>query len=117
MWNELLKSSDSEYWVQLTAGTAVGTSSFLLLLQQLHITLLPVLINPISFSKVIDNHRVLHGRSAFEDKRRMCGAYIGADEYKSKLAVLSDKYAPGPVLLDTQGHDLTNGRSVWNPAL
>ncbi|KAJ1307940.1 hypothetical protein OPQ81_002017 [Rhizoctonia solani] len=45
-WNRCLTSPDAELWVQLTAGTAV----------------------------VVDNHRVLHGRSAFTGKRRMCGA-------------------------------------------
>jgi trimethyllysine dioxygenase len=64
-WNELLTSQDSEYWVQLSPGTAVA----------------------------IDNHRVLHGRSAFTGKRRMCGAYIGADEFHSRLAVLSEQFA------------------------
>src|SRR5277367_3131141 len=43
---------------------------------------------------VLDNHRVLHGRSAFSGKRRMCGAYIGVDEYRSKLAVLREKFSP-----------------------
>ncbi|KAI5119456.1 hypothetical protein M0805_008392 [Coniferiporia weirii] len=65
LWNKTLKSPDSEYWVQLAAGTAVAL--------------------------VIDNHRVLHGRSAFNGKRRMCGAYIGMDDYRSKLAVLTEK--------------------------
>ncbi|KAF8734214.1 Trimethyllysine dioxygenase, partial [Rhizoctonia solani] len=60
-WNRCLTSSDAELWVQLTAGTAV----------------------------VVDNHRVLHGRSAFTGKRRMCGAYVGGDEWKSRLRVLS----------------------------
>ncbi|KAG8750476.1 hypothetical protein FRC11_010365 [Ceratobasidium sp. 423] len=60
-WNQCLTSPDAELWVQLTAGTAV----------------------------VVDNHRVLHGRSAFTGKRRMCGAYVGADEWKSRLRVLS----------------------------
>ncbi|KAH7341397.1 hypothetical protein B0J17DRAFT_646369 [Rhizoctonia solani] len=60
-WNRCLTSPDAELWVQLTAGTAI----------------------------VVDNHRVLHGRSAFTGKRRMCGAYVGADEWKSRLRVLS----------------------------
>ncbi|KAG9097282.1 hypothetical protein FRC07_010814, partial [Ceratobasidium sp. 392] len=60
-WNKCLTSANSEYWVKLSAGTAV----------------------------IVDNHRVLHGRSAFTGKRRMCGAYIGADEWKSRLRVLS----------------------------
>ena len=36
-------------------------------------------------STVFDNWRVLHGRSAFSGKRRMCGAYIGRDDYVSRL--------------------------------
>ncbi|KAG8683470.1 hypothetical protein FRC09_016064, partial [Ceratobasidium sp. 395] len=60
-WNRCLTSADSEYWVKLSAGTAV----------------------------IVDNHRVLHGRSGFTGKRRMCGAYIGADEWRSRLRVLS----------------------------
>jgi len=82
IWDQCLKSPDSEYWVQLQPGTAV----------------------------VIDNHRVLHGRSSFDGKRRMCGAYIGGDEYRSKLAVLQEKFSS----------DLTSEprpRSVWHPSL
>ncbi|OSX59107.1 hypothetical protein POSPLADRAFT_1151947 [Postia placenta MAD-698-R-SB12] len=88
-WHQLLTSADSEYWVQLSPGTAV----------------------------VVDNHRVLHGRSAFDGKRRMCGAYIGIDEYRSKLAVLSEKFAPGAVVRETTPYSSVNGRSVWNPSL
>ncbi|THH26991.1 hypothetical protein EUX98_g7196 [Antrodiella citrinella] len=84
LWHKLITSADSEYWVQLSPGTAV----------------------------VVDNHRILHGRSAFTGKRRMCGAYIGVDEYRSKLTVLRDKFAPDPVSSET-----VNGRSIWNPAL
>ncbi|KAF8599604.1 Trimethyllysine dioxygenase [Ceratobasidium sp. AG-I] len=60
-WNRCLTHADSEYWVKLSAGTVV----------------------------IMDNHRVLHGRSAFTGKRRMCGAYIGTDEWMSRLRVLS----------------------------
>ncbi|PPQ99141.1 hypothetical protein CVT24_009331 [Panaeolus cyanescens] len=90
-WNSCLTSADSEYWVQLRPGTAV----------------------------VVDNHRVLHGRSAFDGKRRMCGAYIGVDEYRSKLAVLSERFAPDSVLQATKQLEDTvfNGRSIWNSAL
>lgn len=56
---------------------------------------------------------MLHGRSAFHGKRRMCGAYVGIDEYRSKLAVLRERFAqesaehgPGTVV-----------RSIWHPAL
>jgi trimethyllysine dioxygenase len=32
---------------------------------------------------VFDNWRVLHGRRAFEGKRRMCGAYVGMDDFRA----------------------------------
>jgi len=64
-WNSCLKSADSEFWVQLAPGTAV----------------------------VVDNHRVLHGRSAFTGKRRMCGAYIGRDDYRARLDALGAQFA------------------------
>jgi len=83
LWNTLLKSADSEYWVQLAPGTAV----------------------------VLDNHRVLHGRSAFTGKRRMCGAYIGIDEYRSKLTVLTERYIKGAATHPTE----EGGRSTWSP--
>ncbi|KAJ7583631.1 mitochondrial protein [Mycena floridula] len=60
---------------------------------------------------VLDNHRVLHGRSAFDGRRRMCGAYIGVDEYRSKFSVLAEKFAS-----HKEGQaPLT--RSVWSPLL
>ncbi|KAF5359286.1 hypothetical protein D9756_003329 [Leucocoprinus leucothites] len=90
-WNKCLKSPDSEYWVQLQPGTAV----------------------------VVDNHRVLHGRSAFDGKRRMCGAYVGIDEYRSKLAVLRERFAPDTVqrATDHLPQANINGRNIWNSAL
>jgi trimethyllysine dioxygenase len=68
---------------------------------------------------VVDNHRVLHGRSAFNGKRRMCGAYIGVDEYRSKLAVLRERFAPDTVqnATDHLPQANVNGRNIWNPAL
>jgi len=33
---------------------------------------------------IFDNWRVLHGREAFEGKRRMCGAYVGMDDFLAK---------------------------------
>ncbi|KIY68850.1 Trimethyllysine dioxygenase [Cylindrobasidium torrendii FP15055 ss-10] len=79
LWHKGITSPDAEYWVQLTPGTAV----------------------------VINNHRVLHGRSAFDGKRRMCGAYIGIDEYQSKLSVLTEKFCINE----------NQERSVWSPLL
>jgi len=55
---------------------------------------------------------VLHGRSAFDGKRRMCGAYIGVDEYRSKLTVLQEKFAAPEVPTNLKAE-----RSVWHAAL
>ena len=72
------------------------------------------------FVIVVDNHRVLHGRSAFDGKRRMCGAYIGIDEYRSKLTVLQEKFAAPEMQTVQPGASPTpnsSQRSVWHPAL
>ena len=80
---------------------------------------------------MLNNHRVLHGRSAFDGKRRMCGAYIGVDEYRSKLAVLRERFegtAAEPSATASVGADSTmvaggkiedtgSGRSVWSDTL
>ncbi|EIN09855.1 Trimethyllysine dioxygenase [Punctularia strigosozonata HHB-11173 SS5] len=84
-WNEYITAPEAEYWVQLQPGTVVA----------------------------IDNHRVMHGRSAFNGKRRMCGAYIGVDEYRSKLAVLKEKFSPP----DSPEALMPEGRSIWHPYL
>ena len=86
-WNKLLKSAESEYWVQLTPGTAV----------------------------VVDNYRVLHGRSAYTGKRRLAGAYVGWDEYRSKLNLLRERFDPDRIVSETR--DPSSGTSLWGPAL
>ena len=63
-WEEAVRSSDSEYWVQLKPGMMV----------------------------IIDNWRVMHGRSGFSGERRMCGAYVGRDEWRSRLEVLKRRF-------------------------
>ncbi|KAF5327330.1 hypothetical protein D9619_004013 [Psilocybe cf. subviscida] len=90
LWNKYLTSADSGYWVQLQPGTAI----------------------------VVDNHRILHGRSAFDGKRRMCGAYIGVDEYKSKLTVLAERFGPatGVPGADEEATSIFE-RSIWHPSL
>ncbi|KAG8864920.1 hypothetical protein FRB96_003507 [Tulasnella sp. 330] len=85
-WNKCLTSHDSEYWVQMKPGTAL----------------------------VIDNHRVLHGRSTFTGKRRMCGAYIGADEFRSKLTVLQELAKWRASGGEERKESL---RSIWDPRL
>jgi trimethyllysine dioxygenase len=44
----------------------------------------------------------------------MCGAYIGVDEYRSRLTVLQEKFAAPKVL---SGANSTAERSVWHAAL
>lgn len=85
-WNALLTSADSEYWFQLSPGTAVITN----------------------------NHRVMHGRSSFTGKRRLVGSYTGIDEFRSKLAMLKERFDPDRVTAETSA---PSGSSVWGPTL
>lgn len=45
---------------------------------------------------VFDNWRVMHGRSAFTGKRRVCGAYINRDDWISRWKML--EFGEGEVL-------------------
>ena len=50
----------------------------------------------------------------------MCGAYIGIDEYRSKLAVLGEKFNPDVVMQQVSRvipETNVGGRSIWNVAL
>lgn len=82
----MLTSADSEYWFQLGPGTAVITN----------------------------NHRVMHGRSSFTGKRRLVGSYTGIDEFRSKLAMLKERFDPDRVTAETSA---PSGSSVWGPTL
>ncbi|KAG9236755.1 hypothetical protein BJ875DRAFT_455614 [Amylocarpus encephaloides] len=55
-FDQILKRKDMEYWAQLEPGRPL----------------------------IFDNWRVLHGRSAFTGKRRICGGYINRDDYISR---------------------------------
>ncbi|KAK2602424.1 hypothetical protein N8I77_008958 [Diaporthe amygdali] len=55
-WEQILRGKELEYWFQLKPGTIV----------------------------IFDNHRVLHGRSAFTGLRRICGGYISMDDFVSR---------------------------------
>ncbi|RAL09924.1 putative trimethyllysine dioxygenase TmlH [Aspergillus homomorphus CBS 101889] len=59
-WNEILTRSKHQIWIQLEPGMAL----------------------------TIDNWRMLHGRSAFTGKRRMCGGYINNDDFLSRYRLL-----------------------------
>jgi len=56
-WNDILINKDNEYWVKLEPGRAL----------------------------IFDNWRVLHGREEFTGHRRLIGAYLNWDDYRSKL--------------------------------
>ncbi|WFD29313.1 trimethyllysine dioxygenase [Malassezia sp. CBS 17886] len=80
-WNEIITSPDAEYWFQMEPGTGM----------------------------IFDNHRVLHGRSQFVGSRRLCGAYVNHDDYRSRLSVLRARM-----------HDSGRGtrpRGVWDDGL
>ncbi|KAL1971232.1 hypothetical protein VTN77DRAFT_184 [Rasamsonia byssochlamydoides] len=59
-WNEIIRRPEMELWLQLEPGTAL----------------------------IFDNWRMLHGRSAFAGKRRMCGGYINNDDFVSRYRLL-----------------------------
>lgn len=63
-WNEILRRKDSEYWFQLQPGRMLSMELRLGILLQFS-----------NMCTVFDNWRVLHGRSAFEGLRRICGGY------------------------------------------
>lgn len=44
---------------------------------------------------VFDNLRVLHGRSAYSGSRRLCGAYVNGDDYRSRLRGLRRQFGGG----------------------
>ena len=55
-WNKILTLSEFEIEIQLQPGTPV----------------------------IFDNQRYLHGRRAFEGQRRVCGGYIGMDDFLAR---------------------------------
>ncbi|PYI04855.1 trimethyllysine dioxygenase TmlH [Aspergillus sclerotiicarbonarius CBS 121057] len=59
-WNEIIRRKDMEIWTQLEPGTAL----------------------------IFDNWRMLHGRSEFTGKRRMCGGYVNNDDFISRYRLL-----------------------------
>ncbi|KAJ6093022.1 Trimethyllysine dioxygenase TmlH [Penicillium sp. IBT 16267x] len=67
-FNEILNEESRQIWTQLEPGTAL----------------------------IFDNWRMLHGRSEFTGKRRMCGGYVNNDDFISRLRLL--KYGRERVL-------------------
>jgi len=60
-FNALVKKKENEYWEQLQPGRVL----------------------------IFDNWRVLHGRTAFTGKRRICGGYVNRDDWISKYKMLA----------------------------
>ncbi|PGH23316.1 trimethyllysine dioxygenase [Polytolypa hystricis UAMH7299] len=60
-FNEVLKRESMERWFQLKPGSPM----------------------------IFDNWRMLHGRSEFTGKRRVCGAYINRDDFISRYLLLN----------------------------
>jgi len=56
----IISKPKGELWVKLTPGTVL----------------------------LIDNWRVMHGRSSFDGQRMMCGCYLPRDEWISKARIL-----------------------------
>ena len=40
---------------------------------------------------IFDNHRVLHARTAFTDRRRLCGGYVNREDWRSRVMVTRNK--------------------------
>ncbi|KAH8422822.1 putative trimethyllysine dioxygenase TmlH [Aspergillus melleus] len=59
-FNDIIHRQQLQLWTQLEPGTAL----------------------------IFDNWRMLHGRSEFTGKRRMCGGYINNDDFLSKYRLL-----------------------------
>ncbi|GES60743.1 trimethyllysine dioxygenase TmlH [Aspergillus terreus] len=59
-WNNIITRPNMEIWTQLEPGTAL----------------------------IFDNWRMMHGRSEFTGKRRMCGGYTNNDDFISKYRLL-----------------------------
>ena len=59
-WSRILESPDFLITVQLKPGEPV----------------------------IFDNWRVLHGRLGFEGKRRVCGAYVGMDDFRARCRAM-----------------------------
>lgn len=84
VWEEILRSEEATLWSVMESGTAVsGLSS----------SAKETSVNTDTEIQIVfDNLRVLHGRSAFVGERRLCGAYIAGDDYRSRLMGLTKQF-------------------------
>ncbi|GAA5920662.1 hypothetical protein JCM1841_006987 [Sporobolomyces salmonicolor] len=94
-WEGILRSEEAQLWSKMEMGTAI----------------------------IFDNLRVLHGRSAFSGERRLCGAYVNGDDYRSRLRGLEKQFGGQTErekamdrLLEKYGVERTGGEKggVWD---
>ncbi|GAA5981328.1 hypothetical protein JCM11641_005285, partial [Rhodosporidiobolus odoratus] len=83
-WENVLRSDEAQLWTKMEPGTAI----------------------------IFDNHRVLHGRAAFTGKRRLCGAYINGDDYRSRLLGLEKQF--GELKGEFKSGYRLERQGVWN---
>ncbi|PYH41485.1 putative trimethyllysine dioxygenase TmlH [Aspergillus saccharolyticus JOP 1030-1] len=84
-WNAIITSPQHQIWTKLEPGTAL----------------------------IFDNWRMLHGRSDFTGKRRMCGGYINNDDFLSRYRLL--KYGRERILDNLGNWNLSLGSKTDNP--
>ena len=64
---------------------------------------------------VVHNHRVMHGRTAFNGTRGLCGCYIGDDEFRSTLRRLAREQRENAHL--PQGSKASEASEAWSVLL
>jgi trimethyllysine dioxygenase len=64
VWYDYVTAKENEHWTKMQPGRAV----------------------------IVDNWRVMHGRSGFTGNRRLCGAYLNWDDYQSRVATIVDQH-------------------------
>lgn len=78
-FDALLSDPENQYRFQLEPGKLLSESPVASV----------VVFSRLYSDAVFDNWRMLHGRTAFSGKRRMCGGYIGRDDFISKYRMLN----------------------------
>lgn len=74
-WDAILRRKDVEFWTQLLPGRPLSMLSQLGIILPSSACLRRAQLICVFLVPVFDNWRVLHGRSAFQGIRRICGAY------------------------------------------
>jgi len=87
-WEAILRDKGNELWTRMEPGTAISKPYYCP-----HTLILGRRVaDRARVVAVFDNQRVLHGRSFFAGTRRLCGAYVSGDDYRSRLAGLRKQF-------------------------